>query len=159
MDQVKALALFRDFVLASLHHLAAFSLVAIVAIELALVRPGMDAATIKRLSRIDLAFGLAAGAVLAAGFARVFYGVKGPAYYLGNPIFWTKIGIFALIGFLSIRPTLRFLAWRRLVQLDPQALPAPEDMIQAKRMIHIEAALVLLLPILGAAMARGYGLP
>ncbi len=159
MDQVTALALFRDFVLASLHHLAAFSLVAILAIELVLVRPGMDGATIKRLGRIDLAFGLAAGAVLIAGFARVFFGLKGPAYYIANPIFWTKIGIFALIGFLSIRPTLRFLAWGRLVKVDPQALPAPEDIKLVKLLIHIEAGLVFLLPILGAAMARGYGLP
>ncbi len=145
--------------LASLHHLAAFSLVAILAIELMLVRPEMDGATIKRLGPIDLGFGLAAAAVLTAGFARVFYGIKGPAYYLGNPVFWTKIGIFALIGFLSIRPTLRILAWRRLVQADPKALPAPEDIKLVKRMIHIEAGLVLLLPILAAAMARGYGLP
>ncbi len=145
--------------LASLHHLAAFVLVAILAIELALARPGLDAATIKRLGQIDLAFGVAAGAMLIAGFARVFYGLKGPAYYLGNWVFWTKIGIFALIGLLSICPSLRFRAWGRLVELDPQALPTREDIVRAKRMIHIEASLVLLLPILGAAMARGYGSP
>ncbi len=145
--------------LASLHHLAAFSLVALLAIELTLVRPSLDAATIKRLGRIDLAFGLAAAAMLVAGFARVFYGIKGPAYYIGNWVFWTKIGIFALIGFLSIRPTLRFFAWRRLLKVDPQALPTPEDILEVKRIIHIEVGLILLLPILGAAMARGYGLP
>ena len=145
--------------LASLHHLAAFTLVAILAIELVLVRPGMDAATIRRLSRIDLAFGLAAAVLLLVGFSRVFFGLKGPAYYLGNWVFWSKIGIFALIGFLSIQPTLRILAWRRQMNADPEAVPARQDVMRVKRMIHIEAGLVLLLPILGAAMARGYGLP
>lgn len=145
--------------LASLHHLAAFSLVAILAVEIALVRPGIDAATIKRLGRIDLAFGIAAVAVLAAGSARVIYGIKGPAYYLGNWVFWTKMAIFALIGFLSIWPTLRIIAWGRLLKTDPKALPAAEELLQVRRMIHVEATLVLLLPILGAAMARGYGLP
>ena len=149
----------RDFLLASLHHLAAFGLVASLAIELALVRPGLDAAAIKQLSRIDLAFGLAAGAVLLAGVARVFFGIKGPAYYLGNWVFWTKIGVFALIGVLSISPSLRFLAWRRMINADPQALPLLQDIKLTKRMIHIEAGLVLLLPVLAAAMARGYGLP
>ena len=156
---MKVLSLFRDFVLASLHHLAAFALVAVLAIELVLVRTEIDAATIKRLGWIDLAFGLAAGAVLVAGFARVVYGIKGPAYYLGNWVFWTKLGVFALIGFLSIRPSLRIFAWVRLVKRDPQALPARDDILQVKRLIHIETALVLLLPILGAAMARGYGSP
>lgn len=145
--------------LASVHYLTVFTLVAILAIELVLVRPGMDAATVKRLSRIDLGFGLAALAVIIAGLARVFFGLKGPAYYLGNWVFWTKMGVFALIGLLSIQPTLRFLAWRRLITVDPNALPATNDIMRVKRVIHLEAGLILLLPILAAAMARGYGLP
>jgi putative membrane protein len=150
---------FREFVLASVHYLTIFALVAILAIELALVRPGIDAATVRRLARIDLGFGLAAVAVILAGLARVFFGLKGPAYYLGNWIFWTKMGVFALIGLLSIQPTLRFLAWRRLIDVDPNAIPAASDIARVKRVIHLEAGLILLLPILAAAMARGYGLP
>lgn len=145
--------------LASVHYLTIFALVAILAIELALVRPGIDAATVRRLARIDLGFGLAAVAVILAGLARVFFGLKGPAYYLGNWIFWTKMGVFALIGLLSIQPTLRFLAWRRLIDVDPNAIPAASDIARVKRVIHLEAGLILLLPILAAAMARGYGLP
>ena len=155
----EGIALFRDFVLADLHHLAAFSFVAILAVEIALVRPGLDAAAIKRLGRIDLAFGIAAVCVLAAGSARVVYGIKGPAYYLGNWVFWTKMAVFALIGFLSLWPTFRILAWKRLLKTDPKALPAVEEIRQIRRLIHVEATLALLLPILGAAMARGYGLP
>jgi putative membrane protein len=150
---------FKEFVLASVHFVTIFALVAILAIELALVRPGLDAATIKRLARIDLGFGLAAAAVILAGLARVFFGLKGPAYYLANWIFWTKMGIFALVGLLSIQPTLRFLAWRRLVEADANAVPPLSDIMRVKRVIHLEAGLVLLLPILAAAMARGYGLP
>jgi putative membrane protein len=150
---------FRDFVLACLHHLAAFALVAALAIEIALLRPGMDAGAVKRLGRIDIAFGIAALAVLAAGLARVFYGIKGPAYYLGNWVFWTKLGVFALIALFSIGPTLRILAWGRLLKTDPKALPTTDEILRVKRMVHLEAGLVLLLPILGAAMARGYGLP
>lgn len=153
------MAVFRDFVLASLHHLLAFSLVAIIAIELMLVRPGMDAATIRRLGRIDLGFGIAAGLMIVVGFARVFFGLKGSAYYLANWVFWTKMAVFALIGLLSIQPTLRIIAWRRLLDVDSHAAPMTQDIMRVKRVIHIEAALVLLLPILAAAMARGYGSP
>jgi putative membrane protein len=69
------------------------------------------------------------------------------------------MSIFALICFLSIWPTLRIIAWRRLLKTDPKALPGAEEIQQVRRVIHLEAALALLLPILGAAMARGYGLP
>ncbi len=150
---------FRDFVLASLHHLVAFSLVAIIAIELVLVRPGMDAATIRRLSRIDLGFGIAAGLMILVGFVRVFFGLKGSAYYLANWVFWTKMAVFAAIGLLSIQPTLRIIAWRRLIEVDSHAVPMRQDIMRVKRVIHVEAGLVLLIPILAAAMARGYGLP
>ena len=150
--------MFTDFMLASLHHLGVFALVGILFAELVLMRPGLDAATIIRIGRLDLGYGLAAGLIVIAGFARVFLGAKGPDFYLANPIFWTKIGLFALIGLLSIQPTMRFLAWRRALKLDPHMLPAPADLRNAKRFVHIEAALLLILPILAAAMARGYGL-
>ena len=66
-----------DFLLASLHHLAAFALVAIVACELVLLRPGIDGAAAKRLGMLDGFYGLAALVLLIVGFARVFFGAKG----------------------------------------------------------------------------------
>lgn len=146
-----------DFLLASLHHLAVFSLVAILAAELVLLRPELDGAAVSRIARLDVAFEIAAACVLAAGFARVFFGAKGADYYFHNYIFWTKIGLFVAVGILSIQPTLRFIAWRRALVADPKALPAAAEIKVAKIFIHIEATLVFILPILAAAMARGYG--
>jgi putative membrane protein len=151
--------LLTDFLLASLHHLAVFSLVAILVAELVLLRPALDKAAVTRIARVDIAFGIAAACVLVAGFARVFFGAKGADYYFHNHIFWTKIGLFVLVGILSIRPTLRFITWRRALAADPNALPAAADIKRAKIFVHIEATLVFILPILAAAMARGYGSP
>ncbi len=148
-----------DFILASLHHVAVFSLVATLVAELVLLRPGLDRAAVTRIGRVDIAFGIAAACVLVAGFARVFFGAKGADYYFHNHIFWTKIGLFVLIGVLSIQPTLRFIAWRRALAGDPNALPSAADIKVTKIFVHIEATLVLILPILAAAMARGYGSP
>lgn len=150
--------MFTDFLLASLHHLAVFALVAIVAVELVLLRPGLDGATIRRISDLDLVYGLTAGLVVLAGFARVFYGAKGQDYYFANPIFWTKIALFAVVGLLSAPPTLRFLAWRRAMRHDPAWLPGETEIRVVKRYVHAEIGLLFLLPILGAAMARGIGL-
>lgn len=149
--------MFTDFILACLHHLTVFALIAIVAAEIVLLRPEIDAAGVARLARLDLAYGIDAGLVVVAGFLRVFFGAKGRDYYFHNHVFWTKIAVFALIGILSIRPTIRFLQWRRALAADRSALPKPAEIRATKMILHIEATLVLLLPILGAAMARGYG--
>lgn len=146
-----------DFLLASLHHLAAFGLVAIVFGQLLLLRPGLDDALVRRIAGLDVAYGLAAGLVLLAGFSRVFFGIKGADFYLGNLIFWTKIAVFATIGLLSIVPTLRFLAWGRALRSDPAWRPSEVEVKSIKRYVHAEAGLLVLLPILGTAMARGYG--
>jgi putative membrane protein len=150
---------FTDFLLACFHHISVFTLVAIIAAELVMVRPDLDASTIRRLARLDIAYGIAAVAVIIAGFARVFFGAKGADYYFHNHVFWTKIGVFIVIGLLSIQPTLRIRAWQRALAADLRTLPIAHDIKLMKRFIHIEAALVMLLPILGAAIARGYGTP
>lgn len=149
--------MFIDFLLASLHHLAAFALVALVAGQLFLLRPGLDRSLAQRIAALDAAYGLAAGLVLLAGFARVFFGIKGGDFYLGNAAFWAKIAIFAAIGLLSIMPTLRFLAWRRALSQNSAWAPSDQEVRAIKRYVHAEAGLLILLPILGAAMARGYG--
>ena len=42
------------------------------------------------------------------GFARANFAAKGWAYYSHNSFFWSKIGTFALVGVLSIIPTIAF---------------------------------------------------
>src|SRR5690348_11149819 len=108
-----------DLILAIIHHLLVFSLAAILAAELAMIRPGLAGAGLRRLGIADLHYGALAGAILVVGFLRVFYGVKGPAAYLPNPFFWAKIGTFAVVGLLSVPPTIRILAWRRQARADP----------------------------------------
>ena len=80
------------YILAILHHFAVFSLVAILAIELALIHTNLTPAIIQRIGYFDLAYGAVATAILIIGFLRVFYGGKGADYYFSNPFFWTKLG-------------------------------------------------------------------
>ena len=68
-----------DLVLAILHHLLVFGLLAILTAELMLVRRGMDAAAAKRVGAIDIAYGAVAG--LLVGFVRATMAAKGWAYY------------------------------------------------------------------------------
>jgi putative membrane protein len=130
----------------------------ILAIELVLVRPGISAETILRVTRIDGLYGLLAGLALVVGGLRVVYGVKGAAFYIHNPLFWTKLGLFLLVGLISISPTLNYIRWRKALRADSNALPNDASVKATRQLIHIELMLLFLMPILAAMMARGIGL-
>lgn len=147
-----------DLVLAIAHHLLVFALAAILALEFAMVRPGLTGADLKRLGTIDLHYGLIAGLILAVGFARVFLGVKGPDAYLGNWVFWAKIAAFLVVGVLSVQPTIRIAVWRRTAKADPAFALTADHVASVRGFLIAEAAVFVLIPAFAAAMARGYGL-
>jgi putative membrane protein len=74
-----------DAVLAALHYLSMILLVVFLAAQAVLCKPEfINAAVIRRLSIYDALYFGCAMAVLATGLARVFFGVKGVAFYAGN---------------------------------------------------------------------------
>ena len=93
-----------DLILAILHHVAVFALFGQLIAEAVLLRPGMTAADVPRIARLDAGYGATAGAVLIIGIVRVSYGAKGGDYYQGNHWFWAKMAVFALVALSSIRP-------------------------------------------------------
>ncbi len=147
-----------DWALASLHHLAVFTLAATLAAEVAILSIDVDAKAIARLARIDAAYGLLAGLVVIVGVARVIWGAKGYDYYLVNHFFWTKMALFLSVGLLSIPPTIRYLAWRRRLRADADFRPALEAIARVRTYLWAEAAFFLAIPLAAAAMARGYGM-
>jgi len=151
-------AMFLDWILASLHHLAVFTLAAILAFELALTAGALDSHAIARLSRIDAWYGAMAALALAAGIARVFLGAKGPGYYAANGLFWTKMALFAAIATLSALPTLRYIVWRRASRADEAYQPDVGAVRAVRRVLWSEAALFAAIPLCAAAIARGYGM-
>jgi putative membrane protein len=150
--------MFTDLILAIAHHLLMFALLAILVAELMMTRPGMTTARLLRLGRLDASYGTIAGLILLVGFARVFFGIKGPDFYLPNPVFWAKIAAFLLVGVLSIAPTLRIIAWRGRLKLEPGFLPDRDELNNVRRYMHMQAVVFVLIPIFAALMARGYGL-
>src|SRR5580692_7688990 len=141
-----------DLILAIGHHLLIFAIFGIICAEFWAVRSGLSAASIARIGSLDLWYGVLAAAVIVVGFCRAIFAAKGWAYYSHNAFFWAKLGCFAVIGLLSVPPTLAFMRWRRSA-----LAPTDSDVRSARRYLHWELALFVLLPIFAAAMARGYG--
>jgi putative membrane protein len=140
-----------DLVLAVIHHVLIFGLFGVLFAEFVLVRPGLEPAMVRRIAAIDLWYGITAGLIILVGFSRAIFAAKGWDYYSHNLFFWAKLGTFAIIGLLSLWPTLRYLRWRREGR-------APEaDILQVRRLLWAQVALFALLLLFAAAMARGYG--
>jgi len=138
-----------DLVLAIVHHLIVFGIASALAAELALMRPAaMSPQTVRLLGRFDAAYGVMALAILVVGFLRVKYGAKGAAFYMHNPMFWAKIGAFVVVGLISVRPTLRILAWQKLVKADAAFVPPPDEVGAVRRQMLLEIHVFALIPIL-----------
>lgn len=141
-----------DLELAIAHHVAVFALFGVLAAELVLVRTGVDLATIGRVGRIDLWYGVLAGLILAVGFSRAVFAAKGWAYYSHNLFFHAKLGTFILIGLLSIAPTIAYIRWRKA-----GVAPTDGQVTAVRRYLWAQVALFALLPAFAVAMARGFG--
>ena len=148
-----------DLVLAIVHHLIVFGIAAVLAAELALMRPAaMSPQTVRLLGRFDAFYGGLALAILAVGFARVWFGAKGADFYLHNSVFWAKIGAFAIVGLLSIKPSLRIAAWQKALRANAAFVPPPAEIATARRQMLVEVHVFALVPVFAAIMARGIGL-
>lgn len=146
-----------DLLLTIAHHLAVFTLVAIFAAEFALVRPGLNGSRLSQLAKIDNAYGAMAGAVIVVGVLRVLFGDMGWEYYVHNPVFWAKMAAIAVVGLLSIPPTLAFRGWLKAQTANGAYEPSHDALKHQRRFIHLQALFFLLIPSFAAAMARGYG--
>jgi putative membrane protein len=140
-----------DALLAWLHFLCIFTLVGTLISELVLYRRVMDVARIALLRRIDMLFGIAAGLVIVSGILRVTLGLKGAAFYLHNPFFWTKMGLFLALGLLSIAPTIHYL------RLPGSGAVVPEGAYRRTwAVLVLEVGLLGCIPLLATLLAHGY---
>jgi putative membrane protein len=145
-----------DAALAIGHHILIFALAGVLAFELGVIRPGMTATDINRVGRVDLWYGILAGLILIVGFVRANFAAKGWEYYSVNHFFWAKIAAFALVGLLSVPPTIAIIRWRRAVTADPSFVP---QVGTVRRFLWLEVFFFALIPVFAALMARGYGMP
>jgi putative membrane protein len=140
---------------AFLHHLAAFALVAMLAVELVLLRQPITAENATRISIIDAVLGASAGVLLVVGLLRVFFFEKGWAYYFSSHAFLTKFGLFVVIGLASIVPTMEFMRWRKAVKSGRAPDVDPNKVQTIRKIVHWELVGVVLILACAAMMARG----
>lgn len=144
-----------DAILAYLHFAAIFTMIWFLAKEWTLLRAGAASLDVPRLANADAGYGLLAVLVLLTGAARAVFGLKGWSFYAHNPAFHAKVGLFVLVGLLSVVPTLAFLRWRRAWRADPSWRVPEAQWRRARRFVMIELHLIALIPLAAVVMARG----
>ena len=146
-----------EALLAYAHILAFLMAATFLASETALCRKEwMNAAAVERLARVDMLYGISALLVLATGLARIAWGVKGSAWYWGQPLLHAKITLLVMMLGLALLARRRYLRWRQT--LDTQgSLPAESDLRGTRRLVMWAAHLMVLVPLLAVFLARGVG--
>lgn len=150
--------MWRDFLLASAHHVLVVGLITMLAAQMTLLRNAPDAATVQRLSRLDRGYGTTAGLLLLVGLARVFHGIKGADFYAHNPWFHAKLAAFLLAALISIMPTVQFMRWRKASATDAAWRPDEAAWSRARLLVRAQLGLIFVIVIAAAGMARYGGL-
>jgi putative membrane protein len=144
-----------ESLLAYAHFVAILSLVVFITSEAALCRPEwMNAAVVQRLARVDMIYAASAVLVLLTGVARTVWGLKGAGWYWSQPLLHIKFTLFVVIGLLSIKPTLTFIRWKKALTANG-TLPAEAEVRSTRRLVMVQAHLMLLIPLAAVMLARG----
>lgn len=143
--------------MAFLHHLAAFTVVAALAVEVVLFKPPLSILQARRLLRTDSVFGAAAGAVLIIGLLRVTYFEKGPAYYWHDTFFLAKFSAFIIAGLISIYPTITFLSWSKSLRAGTVPELTAERVRRVRLCLMLELTAIVVILLCAPLMARGFG--
>jgi putative membrane protein len=145
----------RDALLAYAHFICIFTLASLLIGELVILRKTLPADLVRRLQGIDRWYGIVAGLVVASGFARLFLGLKGAAFYTHNPVFWTKMGLFAAVALISIAPTIAYVRWNARRSADGSVVLEDAEFGRIRNLLWLQVGLFLFIPLCATFMARG----
>lgn len=144
--------------MAFLHHVFAFTLVACVVYEFIAYRQGLTVEEALRIQRADLVYGISAGLLLIVGLLRVFFFEKGVNFYIHSPFFWVKMGAFLMVGILSIDPTIRYLRWNKTVKAGQAPQISDGEFNRTRLILRLELLGIAIILLAAPMMARGVGM-
>jgi putative membrane protein len=140
---------------AFLHHLCFVALFVTLTVEMVLLRQTLTVENARRLLTVDGIYGAFAAALLVIGLLRVFFFEKGFAYYWSSHAFLTKLGLFIIVGILSIIPTVEFLKWRKDLKEGRVPVVDPARIKKLRQIMHFELTGLVLILFFAAWMAKG----
>lgn len=144
-------------VTAYLHYLGFMLAFGALAVESVILKNEVSLQDAWKLVTADAVYGLSATIVLITGVLRVLYFGKGTDYYLNNPVFYMKVGVFIVISLLSLYPTFSFVSWVKGLRNSTSPKLEASQVRWLSWLIRGELVGFGLIPLLAAMLARGFG--
>ena len=138
-----------------LHFISILLVYAAVFAEFIMLSRTLSRKKLRLLAKIDGVYGIASIFVVGAGMAMWFgfdagLGFKPTAWYMENPTFHLKYGLFIVVGILSIWPSIFFMRERKGDQEEEIQIPNYIRLI-----VRIELIILSVIPILAVLAAAG----
>jgi putative membrane protein len=140
--------------MATLHHLSAFTLTACLVYEFIAFSKVLTVEEARRIQRVDLWYGISAGLLVAVGLLRVFFFEKGAPFYAANLMFWIKMALFVIVGLLSIYPTIRYIKWNSILAENKSPVIPDAEYKNIRLLLLLEMIGLVLILFAAPAMAR-----
>ncbi len=148
----------RDAIAAYAHYLAILATAILIGAEALIYRKYLTQTYVKVLQRLDLYYLFAAIALILTGIGRIFASPQGWPFFAHNPIFWTKMALFATLGILSIWPTRHFVGWNKSAAADGSVTVDAANYARIRTILIAEVCVLFAIPLFASLMARGIGL-
>ncbi len=143
--------------IAFLHFIAAFGVVLSVAYQWVTFDRKLTLLDAIKIQKADIVYGISAGLVLVFGYLRLFYFEKGSDNYFGEFFYYLKLYIFALVGIISIYPTIHFRKWRKAIQAGHPPTINEKEFVIIQWILRAEITGLLIMILAASMMAKGAG--
>ena len=139
------------------HYLGLVLVVASLTTEKFLVKPELTEDEAQKLVIADSVYGIAGVLVLYTGYLRVTQYGKGWEYYAHEPIFWVKMGLFAVMGSSSLFCTTKIvqMAVKKTNGEENATVLGEKLSARMQKIINGELLAIGSIPLAAARMARG----
>ena len=141
------------------HYLGLVLVVASLTTEKFLVKPELTEDEAQKLVIADSVYGIAGVLVLYTGYLRVTQYGKGWEYYAHEPIFWVKMGLFAVMGSSSLFNTIKIvqMAAKKAQGEENSSVIGEKLSARMQKIVNGELLAIGSIPFAAATMARGVG--
>ncbi|MDE0470516.1 MAG: DUF2214 family protein [Ekhidna sp.] len=126
--------------------------------ELMLVNNQISFRTMRKLSKIDGLYGLAAIIVITTGLLNWMKLGKGYDYYSNNSLFIIKFSLFVVVGLLSLYPTILLAKLKKRHKKDQLAVIQLSHSNTIRKIIMLDLGIMAFIPLLTELMANGIDL-
>lgn len=135
-----------------LHLIAALVFAGALIIENMAIKPAINREDAHNLARVDAVCGMAMTIVIVCGLALWLWVGKPADFYNANPVFQLKLGLLAVLLISAVFPAVFFIRHR---QTEQEQIMVPKAV---RLLLRLEITLLVIIPLLAWAMARGIGL-